>query len=60
MIKTGETQNALISLVRKAKAELSAMFTLISIGDEWKKVLDLPKTCQVEVVINVNPPKRER
>ena len=60
MIKTGETQNALISLVRKAKAELSAMFTLISIGDEWKRVLDLPKACQVEVVINVNPHKRER
>ena len=60
MIKTGETQNALISLVRKAKAELSAMFTLIAIGDEWKRVLDLPKGYQVEVVINVNPPKRER
>ena len=58
MIKTGETQNALINLVRKAKAELSGIFTLIAIGENWKKGLNLPKGCPVEVVTKVNPPKR--
>ena len=56
MMKTGETQNALINLVRKAKAELSGIFTLISVGDSWKKGLNLPKGCSVEVVTSVNPP----
>ncbi len=58
MIKTGETQNALINLVRKAKAELSGVFTLIATGDNWEKVLNLPKGCPVEVVAKVTPPKR--
>jgi len=58
MIKTGETQNALINLVRRAKAELSGIFTLIAIGEDWKKGLNLPKGCPVEVVTKVMLPKR--
>lgn len=58
MIKTGETQNALINLVRKAKAELSGIFTLIAIGEDWKKNLNLPKGCPVDVVTKVNPPAK--
>jgi len=37
MVKTGETQAALVNLVRKAKAEISGIFSLIAVGDEWKK-----------------------
>jgi adenine/guanine phosphoribosyltransferase-like PRPP-binding protein len=58
MIKTGETQNALIDLVRKAKAELSGIFTLIAIGEDWKKGLNVHKDCPVEVVTRVNPPAK--
>lgn len=58
MIKTGETQNALINLVRKAKAELSGIFTLIAIGEDWRKGLNLPKGCPVEVVTKANPPAK--
>jgi len=58
MIKTGETQNALINLVRKAKAELSGIFTLIAIGEDWRKGLNVPKECPVEVVTKMNPPPR--
>ncbi len=58
MIKTGETQNALINLVRKAKAELSGIFTLIAIGDDWGKTLNLPKDCPVEVVTKIIPPTK--
>jgi len=56
MIKTGETQNALINLVRKAKSELSGIFTLIAIGEGWAKTLNLPKDSSVEVVTQVIPP----
>lgn len=58
MIKTGETQNALINLVRKAKAELSGIFTLIAIGEDWGKSLNLPKDCPVEVVTKTIATKR--
>lgn len=58
MIKTGETQNALINLVHKAKAEPSGIFTLIAIGEDWRKGLNLPKECSVEVVTKVNPPAK--
>jgi len=58
MIKTGETQNALINLVRKAKAELSGIFTLIAIGEDWEKNLNLPKGYTVDVVTKVNPPAK--
>jgi len=58
MIKTGETQNALINLVRKAKAELSGIFTLIAIGEDWAKTLNSPKDSSVEVVTKVIPPTR--
>ncbi len=58
MIKTGETQNALINFVRKAKAELSGIFTLIAIGEDWKESLNLPKGCPVEVVTKVTSPNK--
>jgi len=56
MIKTGETQAALVNLVRKAKAEISGVFSLIAIGDEWRKRLKLPEECPIEVVTYIKPP----
>jgi len=56
MIKTGETQAALINLVRKAKAEMSGLFSLIAVGDEWKRVLKLSGECPVEVITYVKAP----
>jgi len=56
MIKTGETQAALINLVRKAKAEISGVFSLISVGDKWKETLKLPEACPIEVVTYVKSP----
>jgi len=53
MIKTGETQAALVSLVHKARAEISGVYSLIAIGDEWEKKLDLPKGCPVEIVTRI-------
>jgi len=56
MIKTGETQAALVNLVRKAKAEMSGLFSLIAVGDEWKRVLKLSGECPVEVITYVKAP----
>jgi len=50
MIKTGDTQAALINIVKKAKAEVSGIYSLIAVGDAWQKKIDLPKDCPVEVV----------
>jgi purine operon repressor len=56
MIKTGETQAALVSLIKKAKAEISGVFLLIAVGEEWKKTLKLAGECPVEVITYVKPP----
>lgn len=50
MIKTGETQAALVNLVRKARAEVSGVYALIAVGNEWQKKISLPRGCPVEVV----------
>jgi purine operon repressor len=56
MIKTGETQAALVSLVRKVKAEISGFFSLIAVGEEWKKKLKLSGECPIEVITYVKAP----
>jgi adenine phosphoribosyltransferase len=56
MIKSGETQEALVNLVKKAKAEISGIFSLIAVGEEWKKRLKFGKDSPVEVVTYVKSP----
>jgi adenine/guanine phosphoribosyltransferase-like PRPP-binding protein len=53
MIKSGETQVALVNLVRKARAEISGVYYLIAVGDEWKEKLVLPKGCPIEIVTRI-------
>jgi len=55
VIESGETQAALISLVEKAKAEVSGVYSLIALGNKWKKTINLPKDSPVEVVIQLEP-----
>ena len=55
MMKTGETQAALVELVRKAKAEVSGIFSLIAVGEEWREKINLPKNCPIEVVAKLRP-----
>jgi purine operon repressor len=50
MIKTGETQAALVDLVHKARAEISGVYALVAVGNEWQRKLSLPRGCPVEVV----------
>lgn len=55
MIKTGETQVALVKLVNKARAEVSGIYSLIAIGEDWQKKIELPKGSTVEVVTRIKP-----
>ncbi len=56
MIKSGETQEALVNLVKKAKAEISGVFSLIAVGEDWKKHLKTTNESPVEVVTYVKAP----
>jgi adenine/guanine phosphoribosyltransferase-like PRPP-binding protein len=56
MIKTGETQAAMVNLIHKAKAELSGVFTLIAVGEEWKKRLKPSNDCPIEVITYIKSP----
>ncbi|MEM3443060.1 MAG: phosphoribosyltransferase family protein [Candidatus Bathyarchaeia archaeon] len=56
MIKTGETQAALVNLVKKAKAEISGIFSLIAVGDEWTKRLKSSEY-PIEVITYVKVPQ---
>jgi adenine phosphoribosyltransferase len=56
MIKSGETQAALVNLIRKAKAEISGVFTLIAVGEEWKRKLKLSGECPIEVITYLKAP----
>jgi len=60
MIRSGETQRALVNLVKKAKAEITGAFFLVAVGDEWKKKIDLPDGCPVEVVMKIRLDKNRQ
>lgn len=53
VIDSGETQRALVRMVHKAKAEVSGIFSLIAIGDEWRKGIEEEVKCPIEVVLTV-------
>ncbi|MEM2896656.1 MAG: phosphoribosyltransferase family protein [Candidatus Bathyarchaeia archaeon] len=57
IIDDGEAQAALVRLVHKAKAEVSGIYALISIGDEWKKKIGEVTNCQVEIVLPISKRK---
>ncbi len=56
MIKSGETQAALVCLARKAKAEISGIFSLVAVGEEWKKRLKATNESPIEVITYVKAP----
>jgi len=54
IIRTGETQRALILLVAKIRAELAGIFVLISVGEEWKKIVEPPPNCPLETLAAID------
>jgi purine operon repressor len=54
IIRTGETQRALMHLVDKVRAELAGIFVLISVGSEWKKMVEPLPNCPVETLTSID------
>lgn len=54
MIKSGDTQAALINLVHKARAEVCGVFSLITVGDQWKERMKIPENAQVEIILRIS------
>jgi adenine phosphoribosyltransferase len=57
VIKSGDTQRALINLVHKSRAEVAGIYALIAIGDLWKDKLSEPSSFPVEVLLKIKPGK---
>jgi len=53
IIDSGETQRALIRIAQKAKAEVTGIYALMSIGHEWKSKIEQVAKLPVEVVLPV-------
>ncbi|MEM2875964.1 MAG: phosphoribosyltransferase family protein [Candidatus Bathyarchaeia archaeon] len=58
MVKTGETQVALVNLVKKAKAAICGAIFLLAVGDEWRKKVELPVGCPIEIISQLYLPGR--
>lgn len=59
VIDSGEAQDALIRIVKRARGEVTGIFALVSIGDGWKEKLSTHDQFQVETILNVHPKGRE-
>lgn len=57
VVKTGETQKALVRLVGRSRAEVTGVFALVAIGDAWRETLRGSPNFPVEVVLTIIPPK---
>ncbi|MEM2640507.1 MAG: phosphoribosyltransferase family protein [Candidatus Bathyarchaeia archaeon] len=55
IIRTGETQKALISLVHKCKAEVAGIYALVAIGENIEAKISPPPGCRVEIVLRIRP-----
>ncbi|MFQ6085553.1 MAG: phosphoribosyltransferase family protein [Candidatus Bathyarchaeia archaeon] len=51
VIRSGETQRALINLVRKRRAYVTGIFSLIAVGERWKEKLEGFSDIPVVVVL---------
>ena len=53
VIRTGETQKALVELVRRARAKVAGLFAIISVGD-WRGKVDVDDDCVVDILVTLN------
>ncbi len=54
VIDSGEIQKALIKIVERAKAEVTGIYAMIAVGDEWKTKLEQATRAPVEVIFQVS------
>jgi adenine phosphoribosyltransferase len=53
IIKSGETQRAMINLVTKSRADVAGVYALVSVGNRWKEKLRDVSDFPLEVVFSV-------
>ena len=53
VIRTGETQETLLNMVTKVKAEVVGVFIIVGIGTDWKTKLNVPPNCLVDTITTV-------
>lgn len=58
VIRTGETQKALVSLTEKTGGKLVGVFFLVAIGDAWIKHMKLPEDCKLEILMKLPEPRK--
>jgi adenine/guanine phosphoribosyltransferase-like PRPP-binding protein len=56
IIRTGETERALVNLILKSKADVAGMYALVAIGDKWRQVIEPLTGVLTEVVFSVKSP----
>jgi len=56
IIRSGETQRALVNLVKKAGARLVGIFILIAVGNLWKNYITLQKDAPMDIFVQIEPP----
>lgn len=53
VVRSGETQRALINIVKKAGAKVIGLFILVAIGDSWREEIILPDD-KIETILNLS------
>jgi adenine/guanine phosphoribosyltransferase-like PRPP-binding protein len=56
IIRSGETQRALVNLAEKSGAQIAGIFFLVSIGKTWEKKIRTPPNCTVEIILQLPEP----
>ncbi len=56
IIRSGETQRALVNLVKKAGAKLVGIFILIAVGNLWKNYIAIQKNVPMDIFVQIKPP----
>jgi adenine phosphoribosyltransferase len=53
VIRSGETQKALMNIVGKARAEVAGIYALVGVGENWREKIPTPSNVPCEVVLTL-------
>ncbi|MEM2983878.1 MAG: hypothetical protein QXL24_01550 [Candidatus Jordarchaeaceae archaeon] len=56
IVRSGETQRALVNLAEKSGVKIVGIFFIISIGKSWEKKIKAPPNAIVEVALHLPEP----
>lgn len=57
IIRSGMTQQVLINMCKRVNCEVIGLFFIISIGEEWKSVLQKDEKTKLEILLELPEPK---